>query len=382
MSNTPIRTAHGLGLELVAADWPALRERDIERLLLEYPQLGALHSVHWHSPRPFSAAGLITTSTTTLFVKRHHHSVREVAWLEEEHRLIAHLQAQGAPVATVVANRHNRTATRQDEWTYEIHRVAAGVDLYREALSWSPLQSLHHAEAAGQALAKLHLAAASYTAPARDAEVLLVNARLISHDDPLAAITAAAEADSALADYLQHKEWRAQLSDLLLPRHAALLPLLKQQPPLWTHNDWHASNLLWSDNSATASVSSVLDFGLADRTFALFDLANAIERNCVPWLDLDSGGSAPAQLDAIDALLAGYHRIKPLSENDLHTLVALLPLVHVDFALSEVAYFHGIVGSTRSADLAYEAYLIGHLHWFNGAEGHRLLKHLAAKTLH
>ncbi len=381
MSNTPIRTAHGLGLAPVAADWPALRERDIERLLLEYPQLGALHSLHWHSPRPFSAAGLITTSTGTLFVKRHHHSVREAAWLEEEHRLIAHLHAHGAPVAAIVPNRHGRTASSQDEWTYEIHRVAEGVDLYRDALSWSPFQSLQHANAAGQALAKLHLAAADYNAAPREAKVLLVNARLISQEDPLAAIAAAAEADTALADYLQHKDWHAQLSELLLPRHALLLPLLEDQPPLWTHNDWHASNLLWSDNSAEASVTSVLDFGLADRTFALFDLANAIERNCVPWLDLDSGGSAPAQLDAIDALLTGYHTIKPLSENDLHTLAALLPLVHVDFALSEVAYFQGIVGSTSSADVAYDAYLIGHLHWFNGAEGQRLLTHLAQVQL-
>lgn len=381
MSNTPTRTAHGLGLEPVAADWPALREGDIERLLLEYPQLGALHSLHWHSPRPFSAAGLITTSTATLFVKRHHHKVREAAWLEEEHRLIAHLHAHGAPVAAIVPNRHGHTATSQDEWTYEIHRVADGVDLYRDALSWSPLQSLQHANAAGQALAKLHLAAADYDAAPRQAKVLLVNARLISQDDPLAAIAAAAEADSALADYLQHQDWHAQLSELLLPRHAVLLPLLKDQPPLWTHNDWHASNLLWSDGSAEASVTSVLDFGLADRTFALFDLANAIERNCVPWLDLDSGGTAPAQLDAIDALLAGYHAIKPLSENDLRTLAALLPLVHVDFALSEVAYFQGIVGSTSSADVAYDAYLIGHLHWFNGAEGQRLLNHLAQVQL-
>lgn len=377
MSNTPLRTAHGLTKDPVAADWPALREADVQRLLLEYPQLGALHSLHWHSPRPFSAAGLITTSSGTLFVKRHHQQVREAAWLEEEHRLIAHLHAQGAPVAAVVSNRHGRTATVQDEWTYEIHRVADGVDLYRDALSWTPFQSLHHAHAAGRALAELHNAAAGYQAPARQTPVLVINAKLIEQADPLAAIDAAAKADSALGAYLQDKDWHAQLTELLLPYHAALLPLLKQQPPLWTHNDWHASNLLWSDDSSTAVVSSVLDFGLSDRSFALFDLATAIERNAVPWLDLDSGGSAPADLAAIDALLAGYHAVKPLSAQDLQALAALLPLVHIDFAVSEIAYFAGVVQSVSSADIAYNAYLIGHLHWFNGAEGQRLLNHLA-----
>ncbi|MGC4012681.1 MAG: hypothetical protein QM805_29155 [Pseudomonas sp.] len=34
--------------------------------------------------------------------------------------------------------------------------------------------------------------------------------------------------------------------------------------------------------------------------------------------------------------------------------------MHADFALSEVIYFHGILGSAESASLAYDNYLIGH----------------------
>lgn len=365
----PQRTAHGLGMEPVAADWPALHESDIEQLLRNYPQLGALHSLHWHSPRPFSAAGLITTGTGTLFVKRHHQHVRQAAWLEEEHRLIAHLHRQGAPVAAVVSNQHGATATAQGEWTYEVHHIAEGLDLYRDALSWSPFQQHQHAVAAGQALARLHQAAEHYAAPPRQTPVLLANARSIQHAAPLENINSA---------YLADKDWHAPLSQLLLPWHRELHPLLAEQPPLWTHNDWHASNLLWS---ADGSVSSVLDFGLADRTFALFDLATAIERNAVPWLDLDTGGVARVDLDSVDALLAGYHQVRPLRAKDLHTLSALLPLVHVDFALSEVAYFHDIVGSTASADVAYYAYLLGHLRWFAGAEGQRLLSHIRRKNV-
>src|SRR5450830_412607 len=363
----PQRTAHGLGLEPVAADWPALHEADIEQLLREYPQLGPLHSLHWHSPRPFSAAGLIATRDATLFVKQHHRRVRQAAWLEEEHRLIGHLHQRGAPVAAVLTNRQGATATAQGEWTYEVHHLAEGMDLYRDALSWSPFQSHRHARAAGQALARLHLAAEHYAAPRRQTAVLLANARLIEQAAPLEAIA------NIQSPYLADKDWHAQLSELLLPWHQALHPLLRDQPPLWTHNDWHASNLLWN---ADGSVSSVLDFGLADRTFALFDLATAIERNAVPWLDLDSGGTASADLDSVDALLAGYHQVRPLSAKDLYTLSALLPLVHVDFALSEVAYYHDVVGSTASADVAYYAYLLGHLRWFDGAQGQRLLAHI------
>jgi len=374
----PARTAHGLGLDPVAADWPALHESDIEQLLLDYPQLGQLRSLHWHSPRPFSAAGLITTASATLFVKRHHQQVRQPAWLEEEHRLIAHLQRQGAPVAAVEVNRHGATATAQGAWTYEIHHVAEGLDLYRDALSWSPFQSSQHALAAGQALARLHQAAQSYTSPQRQTPVLLANARLIEQAAPLEAIGKAVVRNPALSSYLADKNWHAQLSELLLPWHTPLLPLLQQQPALWTHNDWHASNLLWSNEG---TVSSVLDFGLADRTFALYDLATAIERNAVPWLELDTGGPAAVDLDSVDALLAGYHQVRPLSATDLQTLRALLPLVHVDFALSEVAYYQGVVGSSASADVAYYAYLIGHLQWFSGSQGQRLLSHLQRKSV-
>ena len=72
-----------------------------------------------------------------------------------------------------------------------------------------------------------------------------------------------------------------------------LLPLLPALPPLWTHNDLHASNLLWSDASDDAQATAIIDFGLADRTNAVHDLAHAIERNIVEWLALVRRPRAP-----------------------------------------------------------------------------------------
>jgi len=48
----------------------------------------------------------------------------------------------------------------------------------------------------------------------------------------------------------------------------------------------HASNLLWSDAGDQAEVTAIIDFGLADRTNAVHDIAHAIERNIVEWLEL------------------------------------------------------------------------------------------------
>jgi len=54
-------------------------------------------------------------------------------------------------------------------------------------------------------------------------------------------------------------------------------------------------------------------------------------------------------------------------------LAALLPLVHAEFALAELNYFHGITRSAANAALAYDTYFLGHAAWFNSAEGQRLL---------
>ncbi len=295
------RLSHGMGLEPVEADWPALTEAEVAALLQDFPQAGGEVRLTWHSPRPFSAAALVETANGPLFVKRHHPSVRTADWLEEEHALLDHLARHGAPVAQVLRDSHGRSAIERDGWTYEVHQKAEGLDLYRDALSWTPFQHNAHAFAAGAALAKLHRAAEGFNAPSRSASVLVSNLNLFGAPDPLAAIEATFAQAPALAEYLQARPWKETLSELHLPLQRELLPYLQRQPALWTHNDWHASNLLWSEDSPQAQVVSVLDFGLSDRSFALFDLATAIERNLVPWLELDQGRAAVADLDALDA---------------------------------------------------------------------------------
>ena len=121
----------------------------------------------------------------------------------------------------------------------------------------------------------------------------------------------------ALAGNAVVREGCNQALKLLTPFHAELLPLLPELKPLWTHNDPHASNLLWSDASDNAHAVAVIDFGLADRTNAMHDLAQAIERNIVEWLELRGGSEetedVPMHLDHLYALLDGYDSVRPLS---------------------------------------------------------------------
>ncbi|MFC5473646.1 phosphotransferase enzyme family protein [Paraherbaspirillum soli] len=384
--NSPL-LSHGMGLEPVAPSWPALRLDEVVRLLQRYPQVGAVQGLSWHSPRPFSSACTVDTASGPVFVKRLLQAIRSVEELMEEHRFMAHLQQRGLAASEVLHAADGASAIADDGWTYEVHRIGAGVDLYRDATSWTPFLKPQHAAAAGTALAHMHSAARGYDAPARSAQLLVSGFTIFNADDPLTRMQQYIAQRPALADYLAQRPWRDDVQRVLMPFHARLQPLLNGLTPLWTHNDWHASNLLWHTKapSAAAEVTTILDFGLADRTCAVYDIANAIERNIIEWLALPSHPSSQRQLvhiDQLDAMLDAYEAVTPLSPQEAAALPALLPLAHVEFALSELAYFHGVLGSADNSALAYDTYLLGHAEWFHSDAGQYLLEHLRQRYAH
>ncbi|MFF2093106.1 phosphotransferase enzyme family protein [Paenibacillus sp. NPDC058174] len=372
--------AHGMGTTLVRPDWAPITLEEANQLLSRYPDLEPASALTWHSPRPFSSATIAATFSESLFIKRHHHSVRDKAGLTEEHRLIRHLRDRGIPVSDIITGASGQTAFEIGEWTYEIHRLAKGVDLYRDAVSWSPFLSEAHAYAAGDALARVHLAAEGYDAPPRAGRQLVSSFSIFGSADPRAAMAAYIGQRKALSDYIRNRPWEQDLETVFMPLFSRLEPWLGELEPLWTHNDWHASNLLWSDaelTGGTSRVETILDFGLADRTNAVYDLATAIERNAIEWLALEeSDCQNVVHYEQLEALLNGYETIRPLRSEEAAALVAMLPLVHAEFALSEIDYFTGIVGSVSNADIAYDTFLLGHAKWFASPTGQQLLAFL------
>lgn len=360
---------HGMGTGLEAPVWPAITQPEAVAVLAQFAGAGRVQKLLWHSPRPFSAAALAQTDAGTIFIKRHDRRLRGLDALAAEHGFIAHLARRGLPVAQLLHTADGAGAISRDGWSWEAHRQAPGLDLYADRQSWTPYLSLSHAFAAGAALARLHQAAAGYHAPGRADQPLMASFTILPSSDPLAAAEAYISARPALLDYLAAKPWRAALARLFAAFDAPSLAVpLAARPALWTHNDWHPSNLLWTE---AGGVASVIDFGLADRSCALHDLAIALERGAVRWLELGRG--AIAETRAARALLAGYHGTQPLTQADRALLARLLPLVHVEFALAEADYFHGVLGRRGDADLAWDAYLIGHAEWFLTPEGRGLL---------
>lgn len=373
--------AHGLAGELDQPDWPPLTLPEVDALLRRYPRAGAAVRIASVSPRPFSSASVVETANGPVFVKRHARSVRDRAGLLEEHRFLAHLSAKLPElVQSVLADRDGETAICLGEWIYEVHPVARGLDVYEDALSWTPFRSCGHARAAGRALAKLHCAAESYCAPSRNFGQLVSSYNVFSGNNPESAMESYLEKRPKLLEYAEQRQWRTSLVELLMPFYRKLEPWLGYLPPLWTHNDFHASNLTWSGPEPSAEVTGIIDFGLADRTNAVHDLATAIERNIVEWLRIEESGAEIVHLDHLDALLDGYEELAPLSYEEARALTSMLPIVHGEFALSETDYFLTILNSPEKAYLAYEGYFLGHAQWFLGEHGQRLLHHLEERA--
>lgn len=366
-----------MGLEPTKPDWPPLMQAEAISVLEHFPEAGSLQDLLWHSPRPFSAASTLRTDRGEFFLKRHHRTVRDAAGLEEEHAFIAHLRGKGLPVARVLRTRTGTSALSAGEWTYELHGRMPGLDLYRDALSWTPFRAPGHAFAAGAMLARLHLASEGFSAPARKVQPLISSASIVSARDPVTALAGFVAARPGLEQALAH--W--PVADALLARLTSapmrqLSAALRALPPLWTHGDWHASNLLWSDGG---DVAGVMDFGLSDRTTAIFDLATAIERGGIEWLALEKGREA-IDFAGIAALLEGYSSLRPLSAPEKEILPLLLPVAHVDFALSEADYFWRITRSPENTGLALVDYLTGHMEWFEGSDGQALLEFISAEA--
>ena len=369
---------HGMGLAPEPPTWPAITPAEAVSILPHFPNAGRLIDLRWHSPRPFSAAALMATSRGEFVLKRHHRTLRDADGLAQEHAFIAHLRAAGLSVPEIMATGDGSGTVAAGEWTYELHRKAPGLDLYREAVSWTPFASYAHAHAAGAALAQLHVAAQGFDAPARPPQPLVASFTILTAPDPLAGAARYVAARPALAAFLAGRPWQRDLAQVFAVPGKGLCELLVDQPKLWTHNDWHPSNLLWSDHG---KVSTVFDFGLSDCGCAVHDLATAIERCAIQWLQLGAGrdddiGDPACAL----ALIAGYQTILPLTPGDIATVVRLLPLVHLEFALSEIDYFAGILADRNQAAQVWDDYLIGHAQWFRSGAGRGFLARLMAAS--
>jgi Ser/Thr protein kinase RdoA (MazF antagonist) len=230
-------------------------------------------------------------------------------------------------------------------------------------------------------LARLHLAAQGYEAPARRLRQLVAGFSIFAGENPRQRLNEHVRKRPALEEYLSRSGCAGEAMELLAPFHEELTPMLPLLEPLWTHNDLHGSNLFWTDSGPEAKVTAVIDFGLCDRTNAVHDLAHAIERSMVEWLalvnDPECAESVTVHMDHLKAMMEGYEAVRPLSVAERAALAPMLALCHAEFALSEADYFLKVLHSQEKAYMACEGYLLSHARWWRGP-GARVLNGISA----
>ena len=345
---------------MVEPEWPPLTLGEINDVLregiprdLRWDADRAAVEIEWRSPRPLSSTARVRMDDGgRLVVKRVPVALRDVDAHAEEHAFMDHLRVHGIPVPEVRSRTHG-------EFSYEFQAPGAGDDLYRGAFSWTPYLSPGHAAAAGAMLARTHCAAEGYDAPVRPPRPL--EAALCT--DLVADVERYATARPALGAFLAEREWRADLDAIAVPPPVGLSGLA----PLWTHNDWHGTNLLWRGEA----IGAVFDFSLANRTTAVFDLATAIERFAVDWIALRDTGAARIHTDQLAAFLRGYGEIRPLTPRERAALPEIFPLAHVHYQLSEIDYFLSVLPRPNidNAEISYHSYFLGHLRWAESEQG-------------
>ncbi|CAM4338974.1 phosphotransferase enzyme family protein [Acinetobacter pragensis] len=382
MAEFPQNMGHGMGESLEPKDWQDISASDLVHLQQLYPQLQGKIAVLWRSPRPFSSAMLVQAGEAIYFIKRSHRSFRSAVDLLQEHQLIQYLSIQGISVPMLTVSQAGTTAVELGNWSYEVHEKADGFDLYADQLSWKPFFCAAHAAKAGEKLAVMHSAVQDYSVlHGRTATYLISNQNLLESDDIADAIQQRIKKSAALTAYFADKEldqtWLVQLRSV----HEKIKSAMQQATKIWTHNDFHASNLLWTDQGDAADISTVIDFGLADRNSAIYDLAVTIERNFIDWLALAQDPEIYIDEAGLAAFVQAYMHQAGFSK-ELEILPDLIKIVHTDFALSELEYFAGITCNLKHADAAYYDWLIAHTAWFFQPQGQQFCQKMAQLIQH
>lgn len=360
-------------------DWPALSDAEACEVLSHFPLPAPARQVIWHGRRPFSSTGVVQLEDESrVFLKRHAHCLRDATALAEEHRFITHLAGQGIPVGQTWRTKTGQAALDLNGSAYEVFSMMSGQDLYETVQSWEPFYNVRQAFSGGLHLGRLHEAARSFEAPARPScRPLLSTFEVITSPNLMTGLERWIPQQAGLPDTLILHPWREDIPTALLPFHEKLKPFLDTIQPRWGHGDWHPSNLFWTGTGADAQVCGILDFGMSDRTCAAYDLAVAIERTAIAWLEPEN--DCPVIHERLEAFLSGYLAQYPLSPEERRLVPLFLPLVHVEYALSEVAYYETLVHDIAGVKAAYTDYLLGHAYWFASPSGQQLLRWLRQK---
>jgi Ser/Thr protein kinase RdoA (MazF antagonist) len=134
---------------------------------------------------------------------------------------------------------------------------------------------------------------------------------------------------------------------------------------LSTHGDPQANNAMWDGHR----VATLIDFHIAGEQPAVAELAGAIDRNALHWLEILEGDDDAWSSEVAAAIVGGYVAERPLDAVEQATLGPMLALHRLDFAWSLLDYYATVERSTERAAWCRDVFLQAHPRWLASPAG-------------
>lgn len=350
-------------LQVVARVWPALTDEEVDRVLAPFPEAGTRQRIAWHSDRPLSAAAIVDTTDGPVFVKRQTRRVRHPDDLRFEHELAATLDRAGIATPRPLATEDGERWVGDDDWLYEVTTVAPGEDRYRDSHTWGRGLAAADARELGRLLARAHSALDGAEVGTRSVRFQRVGFDLAGAEDLGRALRADLDRRPELARFLSEDDVAA-IEAAFAPSHAAVRAA-GRLPVRAGHGDPQANNLFWDG----PHVAAVIDFHVAGHQPAVAELAAAVDRNALHWLEILEGDDDAWSPDVAAAIVGGYATERPLAPAERAALVPLLALHRLDFAWSLLDHYATVEADADRAGWCRDVFLQAHPRWLGSGAG-------------
>ncbi len=186
------------------------------------------------------------------------------------------------------------------------------------------------ARRAGAHLAELHVLLADLaTGPGRPRGGVRVGTRILRHRAPAQAWQVVLGQDPACAALVERHPLASRLNSLLEATARRLRGVLADCPPGLVHGDFGPGNVLEQDNGTVG----VVDWDLCDVDVPVWDLARAVDLLAVRWPG-EPGLPVEVRAGVLQAMVHGYHEVRPLTRPERAALPVLVAASRVDLDAS------------------------------------------------
>jgi len=340
----------------------------LSQIVRRYPQLGDAAQILRNGLSINTATCIFETTNGRYFAKRYDPLNRDTPSLMAEHSLVTHLRAANFCTPLLYANDRGETLTWLAEFPYALFALARGEDRYGERGVFDPFDDREEARAAGAMLARFHLGLKPLPLPAfKPFRGLTAQYQILLSPDPKAALDALLAEQPGLQQFLAQQTSYEAIIQRIFRHMPAIAAWHADWPVGIIHGDWLKRNLFWQGTS----ISDVIDFELWNVAPWLYDLALALLPCAFNWPELLHGQGEPNRRDC-QAMIAGYHHVRPLHANERRGLAVMLETARFEFYLSAIG--HALTHDAEPQAQRFFALLDDTTRWFdNHPDWHSIL---------